>query len=131
MATSLHWVLKIVIFIETILLPGELLEILIHTLLIHEVMVKIVKTSIKKAIGDKILTPFELYTVILKIAKLVNERPIGRIPTDTCPNDILLGRATRQTMKSHHRLEFLQPIFETFWRKWRRDVLPQLVPREK
>ena len=83
------------------------MEILLNTLLIHEAMVKIVMISVKKTIGDKILTSFELYTVILEIANLVNERPITRIPTDICPNDILLGRATRQTMKPRHRLEFL------------------------
>ena len=44
------------------------------------------------------LKPFELYTVLLEVANLVNQRPIGRIPNDPddgsyiCPNDILLGR---------------------------------------
>ncbi|XP_028405249.1 uncharacterized protein LOC114527754 [Dendronephthya gigantea] len=110
-----------------------------------EAMVKTVKTALKKAIGDTVLAPFELYTVLLEIANLVNQRPIGRIPTDPddgrflCPNDILLGRATstvpqgpfRQTKNPRHRFEFCQRIVEAFWKKWSRDVLPQLTPRKK
>ena len=72
-----------------------------------EAMVKTVKKAIKKAIGDAILAPFELYTCLLEIANLVNQRPIGRIPTDPddgkylCPNDILLGRAQMPYLKVH------------------------------
>lgn len=108
-------------------------------------MVKSVKTALKKAIGDAVLTPFELYTCILEVANLVNQRPIGRLPTDPddssylCPNDILLGRATnsvpqgpfRETRNPCHRFEFCQEIVEAFWRKWSRDVLPRLTPRRK
>jgi hypothetical protein len=52
------------------------------------------------AIGDHILSPFELYTCILDVANLVNQRPIGRVPNGTddgsylCPNSLLLGRAS-------------------------------------
>ena len=61
---------------------------------------KTVKKALKKAIGDTVLAPFELYTCLLEVANLVNQRPIGRIPNDPddgtylCPNDILLGRAS-------------------------------------
>lgn len=63
-------------------------------------MVKTVKKALKKAIGDTVLAPFELYTCLLEVANLVNQRPIGRIPNDPddgtylCSNDILLGRAS-------------------------------------
>ena len=65
-----------------------------------EAMVKTVKKELKKAIGDTVLTPFELYTCLLEVAYLVNQRPIGRIPNDPddgtylCPNDILQRRAS-------------------------------------
>ena len=110
-----------------------------------EAMVKTVKKSLKKAIGDTVPTPFELYTCLLEVANLVNQRPIGRIPNDPddgahlCPNDILLGRATstvpqgpfRHTENPRHRFEFCQKIVDSFWKKWARDVLPHLVPRKK
>jgi hypothetical protein len=74
-----------------------------------EAMVKTIKTALKKAIGDAVLAPFELYTCLLEITNLVNQRPIGRIPTDPdngsylCPNDILLGRATSTIPKGPFR----------------------------
>jgi hypothetical protein len=46
---------------------------------------KSVKQAMKKAIGDALLTPFELYTCVLEAANLVNQWPIGRVPTD--PDD--------------------------------------------
>ena len=61
-----------------------------------EALVKTCKCSLKKAVGSQLLTPFELYTVSLEVANLVNQRPIGRIPNDTddghyiCPNDTLV-----------------------------------------
>lgn len=73
-----------------------------------EAMVKTVKKALKKAIGDTLLTPFKLYTCLLEVANLVNQRPIRMIPNDPddgtylCPNDILLGRAssTRSSPRS-------------------------------
>ena len=62
-----------------------------------EALVKSAKISLKKAIGEQILTPFELYTCLLEVANLMNQRPIGRVPNDPddglylCPNDMLLG----------------------------------------
>ena len=50
-----------------------------------EALVKSVKIALKKATGETTLTPFELYTLLLEVANLVNERPIGRIPND--PDD--------------------------------------------
>ena len=41
-----------------------------------------------------------IQTIVFEVANLVNERPIGRHPTDPedgvylCPNNMLLGRAT-------------------------------------
>ena len=82
---------------------------------------------------------------LLEIAKLVNQRPIGRIPNDPddgtyiCPNDMLLGRTTSQvtqgpfkeTRNRRHRVEFVQRIVDCFWKRWNRDVFPTLVPRTK
>ena len=110
-----------------------------------EALVKSCKFALKKAIGDQVLTPFELYTALLEAANLVNQRPIGRIPNDPddgsylCPNDMLLGRASsavpqgpfKETNNPRHRVEFLQKIIDSFWKRWTRDVFPLLVPRRK
>ena len=110
-----------------------------------EALVKTCKTALKRAIGEQVLAPLELYTCLLEIANLVNQRPIGRIPNDpddgayVCPNDMLLGRATSQvpqgpfkdTRNPRHRVEFVQRIVDSFWKRWNRDVFPTLVPRRK
>ncbi|XP_068742081.1 uncharacterized protein [Montipora capricornis] len=110
-----------------------------------EALVKTCKNALKRAIGSQLLTPFELYTVFLEVANLVNQRPIGRIPNDPddgkyiCPNDILLGRASsevpqgpfKETQNPRHRVEFLQKIVDSFWKRWNRDVFPSLVPRKQ
>ncbi|XP_068735751.1 uncharacterized protein [Montipora capricornis] len=67
-----------------------------------EALVKTCKSALKKAVGSLVLTPLELYTILLEVANLVNQRPIGRIPnypddgSYICPNDILLGRASSE-----------------------------------
>ncbi len=110
-----------------------------------EAMVKSCKRALKKAIGEQKLAPFELYTCLLEIANLVNQRPIGRNPTDPnegsyiCPNNILLGRASpevpqgpfRETRDPRRRVEFFQRIVNDFWKHWQRDVFPALVPCKK
>lgn len=65
-----------------------------------EALVKSCKRALKKAIGEQVLSPFELYTCLLEVGNLVNQRPIGCVPNDPhegkylCPSDVLLGRAT-------------------------------------
>ncbi len=87
----------------------------------------------------------ELYTILLEVANIVNQQPIGRPINDPddgtylCPNDLLLGRATShvpqgpflKTKNPRHRVEFLQQILDSFWKRWTRDVFPCLVPRKK
>ena len=58
---------------------------MLHINISSEAMVKTKKKAIEKAIGDMVLAPFELYTCLLEVANLVNQRPIGRIPND--PDD--------------------------------------------
>ena len=110
-----------------------------------EALVKSCKQAFKKAIGEQRLTPFELQTCLQEVANLVNERPIGRHPTDPddgsyiCPNDILLGRASnrvphgpfRTSKNPRDRFEFVQQIVTSFWKTWIRDVHPALVPRKR
>ena len=110
-----------------------------------EATVKSSKKALKTAIGEQVLTPFEVYTYLLEAAYLINQRPIGRIPNDPddgsflCPNDILLDRAStvvpqgpfRETKNPRHRVEFIQKFIDSFWKRWYRDVFPSLVPRKK
>lgn len=110
-----------------------------------EAMVKTCKRALKKAIGEQVLTPLELYTCLAEVGNLVNQRPIGRVPTDPddgsylCPNDILLGRSStnvpqgpfKETRNPQKRVEFVQQIVNSFWKQWKRDVFPALIPRKQ
>eukprot|EP00057_Strongylocentrotus_purpuratus_P025475 XP_011679949.1 PREDICTED: uncharacterized protein LOC100891320 [Strongylocentrotus purpuratus] len=110
-----------------------------------ESLVKSCKSDLKRAIGEQILTPFDLYTCLIEVANPDNQPPIGRIPTDPddgsylSPNDMLLGCASsdvaqepfRQTKNPRHRVELVQRIADAFWQRWTRDVLPLLTPRWK
>ena len=86
-----------------------------------------------------------MYTCLLQVANLVNERLISCIPNDPddgsyfCANDMLLGRATshvpqgpfKETNNPRQRVEFVQKIVDSFWKRWTRDVFPSLFPRKK
>lgn len=105
-----------------------------------EALVKSCKYALKKAIGEKVLSPFELYTCLLEIANLVNKRSIGRIPNDPddgsylCLNDMLLGRSSstvpqgpfNTTKNARHQVEFVQHIADSFWKRWSKDAFPFL-----
>ena len=74
-----------------------------------ESLVKSCKIGLKKVIGEQVLTPLELQTCLVEVANLVNQRPIGRIPSDPddgsylSPNDMLLGRVycSTRTIQTH------------------------------
>ena len=108
-------------------------------------MVKSCKVANKRTIVDTFPTPFELFTSLLEVSNLLNQRPIGKLSQDPddgkylCPNDVLVGRATsavpqgpfRKTNNPRHQFEFCQRIIDSFWRRWSVEVLPHLVPRKK
>ena len=110
-----------------------------------EALVKSIKRSIQAAIGEQILLFSELQTVLFEVANLINERPIGRHPTDVsegsylCPNDLILGRCDgripsgpfKQHCSPTHRFRFVQSIVNSFWLKWTRHYFHSLIIRQK
>ena len=110
-----------------------------------ESLVKSVKRAITAAVGVNILNFSELQTIMFEAAELVNERPIGLHPSSPeegvylCPNDLLLGRASssipqgpfQERCPDKHRFEFLQKIVNCFWRRWIREIFPNVLVRPK
>ena len=110
-----------------------------------ESLVKTCKKTLKHTVGDQKLTPFELYTLFMECANIVNQRPLGRIANDPndgrylCPNDLLLGRASsdvppgpfKGNSNLKDRVGFLQQLADCFWKRWSRDVLPLLFARRR
>ena len=110
-----------------------------------EALIKSVKRAITLAIGNNILSPLEMQTVCFKAAYLVNERPIGKHPTDPsdgvylCPNQLLLGRSSKKApsgpfseptnLKHRHRL--VQNVADSLWKQWTRDFLEVQYKNEK
>ena len=43
-------------------------------------LVKSCKRALKKSIGEQVLSLVELYTCLLEVGNLVNQRPISRVP---------------------------------------------------
>ena len=109
-----------------------------------ESLIKPVKKAIKLSIGPNVLKFSELQTLMYEAANLVNERPVGSHPnhpndgTYLCPNDMLLGRASRKVpsgpfkeVSCRRRLEFIQKLADSFWKKWSAYYFSSLVLRSK
>ena len=110
-----------------------------------EALVKTVKKALEVTIGEHAFTFSEFLTIMFETAELVNERPIGRKPSDPgegsylCPNDLMLGRSTSRVPQGPfedatnfvNRYKFIQSIMNNFWRRWSREIFPSLVIQPK
>ena len=115
-------------------------------------MVKGVKKSMMRAMGNRILNLNEMNTLMAEIAQLVNERPIGLKPNESThphylsPNFLYLGRCsdrivpgpfepdevlTGEPKQARSRFLLVQAITTQFWRIWIRDFFPTLLLRHK
>ena len=109
--------------------------------------ISIVKRLLTLSIGDSRLTPVELQTVLMEVADICNERPIGLSkPRDdrtyalVTPNQLLLGRSTNvlpddtaltEDLPMSSRYRMVQHVTTAFWKKWSDFVTPGLVHRQK
>ena len=112
-----------------------------------ESLVKAAKRAIVYAVGKRRLTVPEFLTVCTEAANLINERPIGTLPSSDSdinvltPNSLLLGRSTAKnpckwqpfTYREHPttRYNLVQVVVEDFWEKWVQLYAPTLVIRRK
>ena len=110
-----------------------------------DALVKSVKKAVAISVRSQVLSISEMQTVFFEAANLVNERPIGRHPSDPndgvylCPNHLLLGRASSRVpsgpfenlSKSLRRFSVIQNVTNSFWRRWTRDFFPSLLANQK
>ena len=82
---------------------------------------------------------------MFEVANLMNERPIGRHPSDPsegsylCPNNLLLDRAShkvpsgpfKEPTSIKHRHETIQQIVNSYWKKMVQQYFPSLIARQK
>ena len=68
-----------------------------------DALVKSCKLALKKAIGEHVLKPFELYTCLLEVGPI--RRPINDLNDGAylCPNDMLLGLSSPEVPQGPFR----------------------------
>jgi hypothetical protein len=109
-----------------------------------EVLVKAVKRALKFSIGTQRLSASELLTVFTEVANLLNERPIGLIPsvdselTVLTPNSLLIGRPYANNpvgwspdISLKGRVQLVGQIAQQFWVEWTKFYAPTLVCQRK
>lgn len=109
-----------------------------------EALVKSAKRCFKLAVHGQRVSPAEFMTLCAETANMLNERPIGTIPSDDSdidiltPNCLLLGRtrasnpggwSTSHSSKS--RLEVICEINDKFWKYWCEFYAPTLMYQHK
>ena len=109
-----------------------------------ESLVKSAKRCFKLAINSQRVSPAEFATLCAETANILNERPIGVLPsTDSeinvlTPNCLLLGRTQAANpggwstcSSSKSRLDLIVTISETFWKHWSELYAPTLMRQIK
>ena len=111
-------------------------------------MVQVVKRSLRKLLSKSKLTYEELLTVICEIESVVNSRPLCYVYDDSIeevitPSQLLLGRRILTKLDSgfnenkmdcdalSKRVHYLQTLIVHYWKRWRRQYLPELCERHK
>ena len=110
-----------------------------------ESLVKSVKSALDVALCGQRLSVPEFLTVCTEAANLVNERPLGLLPSlDSqinvlTPNCLLLGRSTSVNPQVwelgcssiRKRNDLITSITDQFWKHWLELLAPSLVYRHK
>ena len=109
--------------------------------------IAIVKKLLRLAVGDTRVSPVELQTILMEIANMCNERPIGLSKPRAdgsyvlvTPNQLLLGRSSSvlpddaqlaSEMPVASRYRVVNHVTTSFWNMWSSHVSPGLVTRQK
>ena len=109
-----------------------------------ESLVKSAKKALDICIRHNRLSAIEMLTVFTQVADLLNERPLGILPSPDSPlnvitpNSLLLGRSSSRnpgsydlhpTLKS--RLTLVQSVVDQFWTHWTNSYAPTLIHQSK
>lgn len=113
---------------------------------IWEGAVKSVKHHLKRVLGNANLIFEDFYTVLVMIESVLNSRPLSYLSSDPndftplTPSHFLIGRplvalpepnlldVPENRLSAYQRLQRLK---EHFWRRWSREVIPELQKRSK
>lgn len=109
-----------------------------------EALVRSVKKCFRYTFGDQRISSSEFLTVCAQAASVVNERPLAVLPADDeaisvlTPNCLLIGRPYAQNPGGwrcntdvRRRLELVEELADSFWKKWASEYLPTLMNQQK
>uniref|UniRef100_A0A146L7F7 Integrase catalytic domain-containing protein n=2 Tax=Lygus hesperus TaxID=30085 RepID=A0A146L7F7_LYGHE len=114
---------------------------------ISEAAVKTAKHHITRVIGKQIMTFEEMTTVVCRIEAVLNSRPLGSFSADAhedsdflTPGHFIVGAPLLAPPEEDihdvainrlNRHQLIRHSVQNFWRRWKREYLPTLIPRSK
>lgn len=111
-----------------------------------ESLIKLTKRALYAVLKERAPTEETLRTLLAEVEAILNRRPLAHITLDSrddivlTPNHLLLGHSggssamgeyTTQDLNSRKQWIRTQALADSFWHKWRRDILPTMVQRPK
>ena len=109
-------------------------------------LVKMAKRHLSALIGSGLVSDFELRTLFAEVEGIVNSRPITPVSSDPqdlealTPNHLLLQRKVsrlplgifvKEACLRRRRWRKVQFLADCFWKRWLREFLPGLQPRQR
>ena len=111
-----------------------------------ERLVQSVKVPLRKILGRAVLSYDELFTILTDVEAAINSRPLTPISADPNDNEALtpahlsIGRPlllvpdsplSTDSVRISDRYLYLQRTLNALWRRWLREYMPLLSPRQK
>ncbi|XP_063368187.1 uncharacterized protein LOC134656557 [Cydia amplana] len=111
-----------------------------------ERLIRSVKTSLKVILKERAPREEVLITLLAEVENIVNSRPLSYVSTDhgdpesLTPNHFLIGSSSNLPVPGvfddtdlfrKKMWRIAQRLTDAFWRRWMREVLPNLLPRQK
>ena len=110
----------------------------------EKALIKSVKRCMKFSVANKSLTASEFSTACYEVSNMINERPLGTMPSDDSeisiltPNCLLIGRPFARNPGSWElstslsgRLNLVVALVTDFWLKWQELYVPTIVAQNK
>jgi hypothetical protein len=114
---------------------------------VFEALVKSAKKAIRAILGDAEVSDEELHTAICGAERLMNSRPLTYVSSDhndlspLTPNHFLVGQLggpfapealdETEAYNPKKRWHRVQQLLKMFWKRWRKEFLPQINVRKK
>ena len=107
-----------------------------------EALVKTAKRGFKFSMDNQRVSPSESNTICYQVANMMNERPIGTLPSSDStinlltPNTLLLGRSLSENpgnlydTPSYNR-SLVSDVTSHFWKRWQELYIPTIISQRK